>query len=303
MADQAEKLRKMIEEAQKDREKDRANDIKENKFEKGDARIIAVSSGKGGVGKTSLTVNLGVALAKLGNEVYIIDADLGLANVDVLLGLIPKYTLFHLINEERTLDDVIVEHPSGLKIVSGGSGIRELANLSEDKVYTLIKNLAVLNKRADYIFIDTGAGISDVVIDFIKASNDLFVVVTPDAASITDAYALLKNASKSQENVYVIVNRVESAKEADEVFRRLEIVCKRFLDLNIQKLGHILEDIHVKDASKNQKAFCMEYPNSAATNCLKLISHRLSRTEIEDEKEGRFASFIKQVFSKKENKE
>ncbi len=297
MADQAEKLRKMIEEAQKERDKEKDSSIE--KFKKGDARIIAVSSGKGGVGKTSITVNLAVALSKLGNEVYVIDADLGLANVDVLLGLIPKYTLFHLINSERSLDDVIIEGPSGVKIVSGGSGIRELANLPEEKVYNLIKNLAVLNKKADYILIDTGAGISDMVLDFIKASNDLFVVVTPDAASITDSYALLKNISKSQENVYVIVNKVESSREADEVFSRLEIVCKRFLKLDIQKLGYILDDFKVKDASKNQKAFFVEYPNSAASNCLKLISHRLSKVEIEDKKEGRFASFIKHVFSKK----
>ncbi len=298
MEDQAQKLRKMIEEAKKSRQ-DSGEEIKSLK--NSDSRIIAVSSGKGGVGKTSLTVNLAISLAKKGKEVYIIDADLGLANVDVLLGLIPTYTLYHIMSEEKTLDEVVVEGPMGIKVVSGGSGIRELANMSKDKLYSLIKNLQMLNDRADYIFIDTGAGISDVVLSFIKASNDLLVVVSPDPTSITDAYALLKNVSEEQKNISIIVNSVSTKKEADDVFKRLEIVCNSFLKLKINKIGYVLDDSNVRSASRDQKPFYLEYPNSGASNCIELISHRIEKTEDEEDekiKEKRFANFINKFLSK-----
>ncbi len=299
MQDQAQKLREMIEEAKKARLEKEAGEPKVAK--ESDARIIAVSSGKGGVGKTNVTVNLAIALAKMGKEVYIIDADLGLANVDVLLGLIPKYTLFHIMNAEKTIDEVIVEGPAGIKIVSGGSGIRELANMSGDKLRSLIRNFEMLNDRADYIFIDTGAGISDAVLSFIKAANDLFVVVSPDPASITDAYALLKNINSEQENISIIVNSARTKREADEVFKRLEIVCDRFLKLTINKIGYVLEDANVRNASREQKAFFLEYPNSGASNCINLISHKIEKREDEvniKEKEGRFANFINKFLSK-----
>ncbi len=299
MEDQAQKLRKMIEEAQKSRQDSDDEQIKALKDT--DSRIIAVSSGKGGVGKTSLTVNLAIALAKKGKEVYIIDADLGLANVDVLLGLIPTYTLYHIMNSEKTLDEVVVEGPRGIKIVSGGSGIRELANMSKDKLYSLIKSLQLLNDRADYIFIDTGAGISDAVLSFIRAANDLLVVVSPDPASITDAYALLKNVSEEQKNISIIINSVRSKKEADDVFKRLEIVCNSFLKLKINKIGHVLEDQNVRNASREQKPFYLEYPSSGASNCIELISHRLEKSEDEADKEikdSRFTNFINKFLAK-----
>ncbi len=299
MEDQAQKLRKMIEEAKKSRQDADVDGLKALKDT--DSRVIAVSSGKGGVGKTSLTVNLAIALAKKGKEVYIIDADLGLANVDVLLGLIPTYTLYHIMNEEKSLDDVVVEGPMGIKIVSGGSGIRELANMSKDKLYSLIRSLQLLNDRADYIFIDTGAGISDSVLCFIKAANDLLVVVSPDPASITDAYALLKNVSSEQRNISIIVNSVRSKKEADDVFKRLEIVCNSFLKLTINQIGYVLEDANVRNASREQKPFYLEYPNSGASNCVELISHRIEKAEDEEDetiKDSRFTNFISKFLSK-----
>ncbi len=299
MKDQAQKLRNMIEEAQKNRREEERESLKSLK--ESDSRIIAFSSGKGGVGKTSLSVNLAISLAKRGKEVYIIDADLGLANVDVLLGLIPSHTLFHIVNSEKSIDEVVMEGPAGIKIVSGGSGISELSNMSRDRLFTLIRSFEILNDRADYIFVDTGAGISDAVLSFIKSANDLFVVVSPDPASIMDAYALLKNIEDDQRNIYVIVNSARSKKEADEVFERLNIVCDSFLNIKIQMIGHVLEDENVKNASRQQKAFYLAYPKSAASKCIDLISHRIEKNEDEEEEEFknlRFTSFVSKFLSK-----
>lgn len=299
MQDQAQNLRKLIEDAKKRREQDG-----EELFAKAsasDARIIAVSSGKGGVGKTSITVNLAISLAKRGKQVTIIDADLGLANVDVLMGLIPKYTLYHLINGDKSLDEVAVEGPCGVKVVSGGSGIRELANLPQERLHSFIKTLQLLNDRADFIFIDTGAGIGDSVLSFIKAANDLIVVVSPDPASITDAYALLKNVKDKREEISIIVNSAGTKVEADEVFERLQIVCKRFLQIELNYMGHVLEDSHVKKASRAQRPFYLEYPNSPASSCVNLITHKLEKSEDEEAKEvkdKRFRNFISKLLHK-----
>lgn len=297
MVDQAEKLRQMIESAKKKRKKDSEDDAL-NPLKKGDARIIAVASGKGGVGKTNISLNLSIALSKLGNKVIIIDADLGLANVDVLLGIIPKYNLSHLLEKKRSLDDIIVEGPEGIKIVSGGSGVLELANLSEDKLELLIETLSYLNDKSDYIIIDTGAGIGSPVMSFIKASSDLIVVLTPDPASMTDAYAVLKNAGSEKQNISVIINRVLSANEANEVFEKISGACNRFLNLKIKKLGHVLEDSSVISAIRKQTPFYIKYPNTGASKCVELIARTLDGETGAKSSGNGFTDFIKRLLGK-----
>ncbi len=250
--DQAQKLRDIVKDV---REEELSNSTYAN-----DARIITVSSGKGGVGKTNFTVNLGIALSKQGKRVSIIDADLGLANVDVILGIIPKYTLSHIVRNEKTIDEVMIEGPHGLKIVSGGSGMLDLVNLRQDQIESLIHTFDKLNDISDYILIDTGAGLNTSVLSFIKAASDVIVVITPDPTSITDAYALIKNISEEESHINLVINRVESAKEGTDVFGKLDRAAKKFLEIELNNLGYLSEDNTVKKSVRLQRPFSTEYP-------------------------------------------
>ncbi|MGI6225623.1 MAG: MinD/ParA family protein, partial [Peptococcales bacterium] len=159
-------------------------------------KVITVASGKGGVGKTNFTLNFGLALAELGQKVLILDADLGLANVDVILGIVPKYNLLHVINDEKELSEIVIEGPKGIKIIPGGSGIYELADLKEWQLERFLIRLTTLEKEYDYLLIDTGAGISKNVLDFALAADEIFIITTPEPTSITDAYGLIKTLDK-----------------------------------------------------------------------------------------------------------
>lgn len=296
MSDQAEKLRQMIEKSKKDRKKPVAESDKTPSLTAKTAEIIAVSSGKGGVGKSNISLNLAIALSKMDRKVVIIDADLGLANIDVILGLIPKYNLMHLIEGKRSIDEVILEGPAGINIISGGSGIKELANLSGEKLDKLIASLESLYTTHDYMIIDTGAGISDVVLSFIRAASRLFLVLTPDPASITDAYSMLKNIKDDQDNIACIINRVESKNEAIAVFEKLSRASQKFLDLKLSLLGHVLEDSNVIRAVRNQQAFFLDYPNTAASKCISFLANSLEGETDDTKNKLSFGGFIKKLF-------
>ncbi len=220
--DQAQRLREIIysSKLQRSASKETAPAIR-------DARIITVSSGKGGVGKTNFTVNLAIALSRLGKNVSIIDADLGLANIDVVLGLVPKFTLSHVIRNEKEIKDIILDGPHGIRVISGGSGVMDLVNLDTEEISRLIESLEFLNDDSDYILIDTGAGLSRSVISFIEAASDVVMVITPDPTSITDAYAVIKNIANEDKNIKVVVNRVDSNKEGQNVFHKLNSAAKK----------------------------------------------------------------------------
>ncbi len=264
---------------------------------KNDAKIIAVTSGKGGVGKTSLTVNMAIAMSKLGKKVAVIDADLGMANVDVLLGIVPKYTLAHVIRNEKSMAEVMVEGPAGIKILSGGSGAMDLVNLDEEAVGNLVQGLVFLNNEVDYIFIDTGAGIGQSVLSFIEAAEDVIVVVTPDPTSITDAYALIKNINYKEKKVKIIVNRVESNKDGENVFSKINLAAEKFLDINLENLGYIYEDKHVKKSVRSQNAFLISAPHCLASHALEMLAYNLENNHVFDGGKKRFSRFVGRLFS------
>jgi len=294
MKDQAQRLRELINNS---RDTKAIVDKLNRTSQKHDARVIAISSGKGGVGKTNITVNLGLALCRLGKKVVIIDADLGLANIDVILGLVPKYNLMHLIKQEKSLEDIIIHGPNGLRIISGGSGIMDLVNLSESEILHLVDMLEALNSSADYILIDTGAGINKSVLSFIDASTEVVMIVTPDPTSITDAYAVIKNIVHTDKKICVIINKAESHKEGHDVFHKVNAATKRFLNLELESLGIILDDVHVKKAVRQQKPFFLSAPNAIASKSIELIAYNLENNSryIQDTKP--FNVFIKRLFS------
>ena len=271
--DQAESLRNIIKKQEID-EKKRT------------ARVITVTSGKGGVGKTSFSVNLAIQLHRLGKRVVVLDADFGLANIEIMLGIRPKYNLADLMFQ-------------GIGFLSGGSGINEMANLSREQVFWLIQKMEELDKEADVIIVDTGAGIGDSVLEFVAASEEVFLVATPEPTSITDAYALLKalnrNSSYMSEKTVVkmIANQVRGKKEADELFQKLGVVVNKFLDIDIDYLGAIPYDVNMQRAVMHQKPLSVADPDALASQSVEKIA--LSLLDMEKEKPR--AVGIKQLFS------
>ncbi|HHV10218.1 MAG TPA: MinD/ParA family protein [Clostridiales bacterium] len=265
--DQAEKLRKMVREQAQPRRV---------------ARVITVTSGKGGVGKSSISVNLAIALSRLGNRVVILDADFGLANVEVMLGIRPQYNLADLMFRGKGLSDIITEGPENIGFISGGSGIQELANLTRDQIVFLIQKLVELDERADIIIVDTGAGISDSVLEFVAASSEVLLVATPEPTSITDAYALLKtlnrktDVSLAETVIKVIANRVDSHEDGKELYDKLSLVVGKFLNLKLEFMGSVPQDTSVTKAVMKQKPAVMLYPNTSFAASLTSFAHSLS---------------------------
>lgn len=282
--DQAQKLRDIVSDAIQ---------------EKSDSRIITISSGKGGVGKTNFTVNLGIALAKLGKNVTIIDADLGLANVDVMFGIVTKYNLANVIKGEITVQESIVKGPYDINIISGGSGIMDLIDLDQNQLEKLIHSLSYFNKISDYILIDTGAGLGKSVISFVDAASDVILVITPDPTSITDAYALIKNIVKDEnKKIKLIINRVESNEEGDEVFGKLEQVVGKFLNRELENLGYIFEDNNLKKAVRKQIPLLEAYPRAIASKGIENIAYNLEHNNRYAKSMHSFKSFLNKLMSK-----
>lgn len=277
MYDQAEQLRKIVQN-RTTRESAKPPIIKGSQS---GARVITVTSGKGGVGKTNFTVNLALALAELNQRVLLIDADLGMANVDVVLGCTARYSMLHLLEERYTLNDVIAEGPCGIKFMTGGSGIYQLANLSPIQLQRIISQIIQFDHWADIILVDTGAGIGQNVLNFVMAADEVIIITTPEPTAITDAYAMMK-AYVGQEGlapINVIVNRAFSHAEGQSVIDKLNKVATRFLGLPINELGFVYEDPNVVKAVKSQVPLLLSYPESISTRCIKQIAGRLLHGE------------------------
>ncbi len=247
-------------------------------------RIIAIASGKGGVGKTSTTVNLAISLAKAGNKVVIFDADLGLANAEILMGITPPYNLYDCLKGHAEIKDILVPGPEGISLISGGSGFAELAHLKDEILQDLMDSLQVLDDEADFIFIDTAAGISKNVLAFAAAADELILVVTPEPTSITDAYSLAKIVSKYglHNEIHLIVNRVSTSGEAANVLHRFQNVCNNFLSLSTNYLGYILEDRSVSEAIKAQNPLISYRVNSPAAKCITRISININNQSLDN---------------------
>lgn len=283
--DQAEKLRQII----------AAQQSKDKNF--GEARIIAVTSGKGGVGKTNFTINVALALRALGKRVTIIDADLGLANVDVLLGVLSKYSFLDILSGNVEAKDLLVEGPDGLKIVSGGSGITDLVNIDEIELERLIYALSYYNSISDFILIDTGAGIGKSVLSFVEAASEIIVILNPDPTSITDAYALIKNISHVEDKeLKLVINRVESAAEGREAFAKISNTVERFLDVKIENLGYIFEDYNLGKAVKQQMPVIKVYPRSLSSKSIEDIARNLvDQKQVKQDKYKGLFGFLKRL--------
>ncbi len=249
-------------------------------------RIIAVSSGKGGVGKTNLSINLALAYANLGKKVIVLDADLGLANVNVILGIIPKYNLYHLIRKQKSIREIILDTGYGIQIVAGASGFSKIANLSNDEREHFIEELSELSS-ADVIIVDTSAGVSNNVLDFIAAADDAIIVTTPEPTAITDAYGIVKIIATEIDYLNIglklVVNRVRSVTQGKKVAERVISIAGQFLNIKMDYLGYVYEDATVGQAVLKQKPFFVVDPKCKASICVK---HIVSRLEKVDYREG-----------------
>lgn len=274
MADQAARLRKLVENKQQFTEANLKQNITALNQQQPLSRIIAVTSGKGGVGKTNLTVNLAIALAMAGKKVLIIDADLGMANVDVVLGAVSKYNLMHLLEDGITVKDILMQGPYGVQFISGGSGMEQMANLSMQDRNRLMQKLYECEKIADIILVDTGAGLSHNVLDFIVAADEVILLTTPEPTAMTDAYAVMKAYSMyaSTKDIKLVVNRVFDEAEEKDVVLKLVRTADRFLRLPLKTLGNIYEDRNMMNAVKKQMPLLVAYPDTVSAKCIRAIA-------------------------------
>ncbi len=238
-------------------------------------KVIAVTGGKGGVGKTNVTLNLAMSMAQLGKKVLVLDADLGLANCDVMLGLRVQKNLFHVLSGEAELDDILIEGPFGIKIVPATSGTQSMTELKPVEHAGLIRAFSEMRTRFDILLVDTAAGISDMVLSFSRASQDVLVVVCDEPSSITDAYALMKILSREHgvQRFKIVANMVRSLKEGQELFAKLSRVTDRFLDVTLELVATIPFDENVRKAARKQKAFVDAFPKTPASLAIRTLSN------------------------------
>lgn len=268
MNDQAHSLRQMVSSLDKYRLPKRD----------GQAKIITVTSGKGGVGKSNFTLNFALALQSLGRRVLVFDADIGMANIDVLMGLTSPYNLVHLLNREKTITEIVQTGVGSLPYIAGGSGVSELFELSDHDLNYFAEEVEKLAADMDYIFFDTGAGLSKENLKFITSADECLVVTTPEPTSVTDAYALIKVVSGVQKDTAfkIIVNRADNDNEAQQIANKISLVARRFLELDIPLLGYISDDPHVMQAVKKQTPFTLAYPGCAASKDIMRLAHRFA---------------------------
>lgn len=260
-------------------------------------KIIAVSSGKGGVGKTNMSVNLAISMAKQGKEVMLLDADLGMANIDVLLGLHTAYDLSHVIKGERSLEEIIVEGPSNIKVIPASSGISKMANLTPAEQMGLINAFSELGHAVDVLIIDTGAGISDTVTNFCRASQEVIVVVHDEPASITDAYAFIKVMSRKHNvsRFHILANMAHDAHEGRDLFMKLSKATDRFLDVILSFMGTVPYDEKLRKSIQHQRAVVDAFPHSPSALAFKRITRQIDKWPESSQSTGQLKFFVERI--------
>lgn len=270
MKDQAESLRAMVHSY--------GGSVDKQVLPERTAKIITVSSGKGGVGKSNFSLNLALSLQALGKKVLLFDADIGMANIDVLMGVSPKYNLYHLLKGEKTISEIIQYGEAGLPFIAGGSGLMELFSLSEQDLTYFTDQIESVAGEMDFILFDTGAGLSKETLKFITAADECFVVTTPEPTSITDAYALIKVVSGTNPGMdfKLVINRVANEEEAKFVAQKIVLVARQFLNLELSMLGYVSDEAFVMNAVKRQVPFSIAYPHCSASRDVRHIAEGLA---------------------------
>lgn len=270
------------------------------------ARVITVTSGKGGVGKSNTAINLAIQMRKIGQKVIILDADFGLANIEIMFGAVPKHNLCDLIYQGKSIKDIITWGPMEVGFISGGSGITGLSNLNKDELSYIIENLAELDEMADTIIVDTGAGIADAVLEFLVASGEILLVTTPEPTSITDSYSLLKALSRHPRyhadttQIKVLANKVTGDAEARALYTKLETVVERYLKVPISYLGMVPQDPQLAKAVMQQMPVSLENPRARSAVAYEMIVAKLTNKEINKNLKSRgMAAFFSHIIARK----
>lgn len=269
MTDQAQTLRNLV----MMRERERAA-LQSGEQPRQGARLITVTSGKGGVGKSNFTLNFALALQSMGKRVLVFDADIGMANIDVLMGMSAKYNLYHLLRREKRIDEIIERGPGSLSLIAGGSGLSDLFSLSQSDLNYFMQQIETVADGMDFVIFDTGAGLSQENFNFIQSADECIVVTTPEPTSITDAYALIKVVSSRERGTRfkLIVNRASDEKEAAQTADKIRVAAQKFLNVDVPLLGYISDDSHVVQAVKKQVPFSMAFPGCAAAREIQRIA-------------------------------
>ena len=263
------------------------------------ARVIAVASGKGGVGKSNFAANLAIQMCKLGKKVVIIDADFGLANIEILLGVVPKYSVSDVISGKVGIEDALTAGPLGCTFLSGGTGLAAINNVSDAQIKRLTNGFLSLDSRADCIIIDTRAGLSNAVVNFVKAAEDIIVITTPDPTAIADAYALIKSMKQTMyelNKIMLVVNCAANKEEALDVFAKLSGVSQRFLGIELGLLGVIPYDPYLVKAVRRQKPVSILYPFSESASSINEIGSGL--LNMEPNRKGSIQNFVLKLIGK-----
>jgi len=260
-------------------------------------QVIAVSGGKGGVGKTNISVNLAVALAENGKQVTVLDADLGLANIDVVLGIHPKFDLSHVLRGEKALDEILVEGPMGIKLIPGASGIQHMAELSHAEHAGIIQAFSELGSDLDTLIVDTAAGISDTVISFTRASQEVLIVVCDEPASITDAYAIMKllNKEYGRSRFRIVANMVQTPQEGRDLYNKMLAVTDRYLDVTLSYFGAVPFDENLKKAIKSQKPVVTAFPRSKSAQAFKNLARKIESWPAPQGANGQMQFFVERL--------
>jgi len=260
-------------------------------------RVIAIASGKGGVGKTNLSVNLGVCLAQNGRKVALLDADMGLANVDILLGLHPEYNMSHVLSGEKTIDEIIVEGPNGLKVIPASSGIQHMAEIGTMEQAGIINAFSELAEDIDILLVDTAAGIHGGVVNFARACQEVIIVVCDEPTSLTDAYALIKLLNRNHDltRFHVITNMVETVHHGRALYQKLCKVTDRYLDVNLHFTGAVPFDKHLRNSVQKQQAVVELSPKSQSAMAIKSIANRIDNWPVQRGAGGHLEFFVERL--------